>query len=192
MRHAPITADEQLTNALANLAIARGGILDEVTFAVYSDALADLEPSLVERACRQFALEPRADYESVIPSVGLIRERVTRIALAPPKALRQLPPAPGEPTYRCATCHDDPNGWIDNIACPEVSCGRHKAHAPHFFAVRCPCWLDRNADALTFSKQEALKNNKAVPADCDALAELREGRYRFAKPRAMWATPRSA
>jgi hypothetical protein len=91
-----------------------------------------------------------------------------------------------EPTYRCPICTDDPAGWIF-VRCPEVSCNRNKAHAAHTFVVRCPCWLERNSAALEQQRQDAIQTNKRVPADCEALDDLRAGRYRFAKPRQFWS-----
>jgi hypothetical protein len=91
-----------------------------------------------------------------------------------------------EPTYRCPICTDDPAGWISGLRCPDVTCGRFKAHGPHTFAVRCPCWLDRNAPALEQQRSDAIQSNRRPPAECEALDDLRAGRYRFAKPRAFW------
>lgn len=85
-----------------------------------------------------------------------------------------------EPTFACIKCWDEPNGWQQRRICNGHECERRKPHAPHTFTMRCPCWLQRNADALRLAQQDAIAKNKPVPAECRALAELMEGCYRWA------------
>jgi hypothetical protein len=85
-----------------------------------------------------------------------------------------------EPVFTCWKCWDEPAGWQRIKKCVKDDCGRHKLHAPHFFTVRCPCWLLRNQDRLRLRQGECLQKGWPVPADCVALAELVEGCYRWA------------
>ncbi len=85
-----------------------------------------------------------------------------------------------EPTYRCRQCRDEPHGWI-TLTCNgrHSECGRGKLHAAHPFAVRCQCWLRRNADALKSNAMNARAKAKPVSWDFLALDALEMGRYQF-------------
>jgi len=85
-----------------------------------------------------------------------------------------------EPTYACRQCLDDPAGWI-LLRCTGLTCERRRAHQPHVFTVRCPCWLTRNADRIRRQGETAMAENKPLPADFDALTDLTNGRYVWAK-----------
>lgn len=143
--------------AISRLAIARGATMtDERIGDVYLDALADLDPNLVRRACADLAKLPRAEFEPMMPSVGAIRVVCGDLAQtdAAEAAKRLLGPAPNrdrdEPTYYCPNCHDEPNGWrlyecrgsgplAATLDRPYSPCGRAKTHGPHSFAERCAC-----------------------------------------------------
>lgn len=89
-----------------------------------------------------------------------------------------------EPTFRCLRCFDNPAGWQRPYYCPETPCERPHAHPPHVFSARCPCWLDRQADALSAARQAALQTGRPLSADIRALDDYRAGVYRWARPRA--------
>ena len=148
---------------LTKLAIARSTEVDEAAVVVYVDALRDVDPELVVRACLSLSLEPRELYETALPSVATIRARCRDIRAEDAQQERQKrlapPPAAGseEPTYFCLLCHDDPYNWrpfwcpgtgrerVSVEARPERSvgaietCTRLKAHGPHDFVDKCTC-----------------------------------------------------
>jgi len=70
----------RITKALAKLAIARqAASFDEAAMEVYLELLGTAKPALVEAACRAFAIRPRADGETAMPSAGEIRAEVNRL-----------------------------------------------------------------------------------------------------------------
>lgn len=147
---------------VSQLALARGSRLDGPTASAYMDALGDLDPAMVERACFDLARVARRDYESAVPSAPAIRERCEQIARADAEVAAKLKllPAPKSeedaPTYFCLSCLDESSGWRTatclgagaqrqatlplRLAGPEVEpCGRTEPHGPHAFVVRCHC-----------------------------------------------------
>lgn len=145
-----------VAEALSRLSIARGGSPDARVGEVYLDALDDLDADLVRRACDALARQPRAEFESALPSVGAIRVVAAKLIAqdADAQALSMLLPAPKDeangPRYFCLDCRDEPSGWrifdcrgIGEFASIETRtwtpCGRTKEHRPHSFAERCHC-----------------------------------------------------
>jgi hypothetical protein len=153
-------AELGIGEAVARLAVARGGLIDDTTSEVYLDCLADLDPDAVGRACEDLAIEPRGAYEAVLPPVATIRARVEALAqrAALEAAAKRVLPMPqtedDEPRYFCLACRDEPHGWrifwcpgsgaLRTMARPDraqgsmVECGR-PVHAPHSYAHRCEC-----------------------------------------------------
>lgn len=142
--------------ALARLAVARGGRIDAMQSDVYLDGLLDLPPDLVQRACLDIGKRPRVEFDSILPSVGEIRAEVETVRRTDVEtdARRLLGSAPknrgDEPTFYCLDCHDEPNGWriYQCRGVGEVAkrgdgdyspCGRTKTHTPHAFAELCAC-----------------------------------------------------
>ena len=151
--------------ALARLAIARASLLDDTASEVYLEALADLEPMLVKRACSELAREDRVEYGTAMPSVGTIRSRCEAMARrdeAERKATLLLPmPKSDEDSPRvfCRDCADEPSGfrycwcqgsgdrWVSAVprlfseASVQVqNCGRTGRHDPHSYVTRCHCF----------------------------------------------------
>jgi len=178
-----LSGDMQTANALANLAIARGGTLDDPTGLVYLRQLEDLSPDFVERACLRLANEPRGAYETTMPAVGTIRAAVgvlEREARAAEQALKLLPlPAreSDEPTYFCTLCFDEPSAWrvfwcagspitahlsADAKRLPIYHCGRTKTHYAHSYTERCEC----------------LPTNPVIAAAKAAMANYRPGKQK--------------
>lgn len=138
--------------ALSYLSAARQANPDPETAGVYLTALSDVDPALLERACRELANEPRGEYGTALPDVGTIRRRCEALAVADQDRAERakLLPMPAsrrnEPTYHCLQCFDEPNGWLVRV-CPgddvgtvdEYHCGRVHTHARHTFAMRCEC-----------------------------------------------------
>jgi|SRR5215831_12049974 len=156
-------SSEIIGNALAHLAIARGSLIDDALQSrVYLEGLIDLDPHLVERACRALGLIKREPYEPVLPSVGTIRERVEIIAKEYAEQDRRALVAPmpddadNDPRswIYCRDCED--NGW-QTLWCPGThaetrakssdrnstlktrACDRPNAHPAHSYARRCDC-----------------------------------------------------
>lgn len=153
--------DMVTAEALAKLAIARGGLLDEYSAEVYLDRLDRFDPALVARACAELSDTPRAEFETTLPEVGRIIERVealarkdadeaARLRLLPSRVVRDA----DEPTFHCLACFDEPAAWRSfwcpgeprELAKPErasrfssVDCGRPKKHIGHFYVARCEC-----------------------------------------------------
>lgn len=165
--------------SLEGLALALNHGLEPEQLAVYAFALVGVPVDDLRAACLSLAKTER-----FWPKPVDIRERAARLAQekaeAAAAAWKALPPG-AEPTYRCVQCLDDPHGW-QLRRCPEARCDRHADHPPHTFVVRCPCWLDRHAARIDARRQAALQEGFRPPAECDALSDLREGRYRWAKP----------
>lgn len=179
---APIVhARPEVGDALASLAIARGTMLEDFSAVVYAEALADVEASLVQRACYQLAKLPRREYDSALPSVGAIRERCEAIARADRDAAdkARLLPAPKEHAEDdprtwvfCSTCQDEPSGWQTvwcqgagkprdtRRAAPDAMhlqpCGRRIEHPPHSFAVKCRCY-PTNPEAARKREQQRVR-----------------------------------
>jgi len=142
-----IRGDERLAAALAALAVARGALADEFALQVYLDALADLDISLLERACFALAREPRAEFESALPPVSTVRARVSqlqRVESERAQAARLLPMPPKSdedgPRYFCLDCFDESSGWRIFLCQGGQMCGRTVAHTAHPFTKRCHCW----------------------------------------------------
>ena len=158
-----IQTDALVSEALVRLAVARAALVDEVAVAVYLDALADVEPTLIVRACAELAKAEREDFESALPSVGAIRakaERIARDEAALEQAKKMLPlPKPDEdgPRFFCRDCRDESSGWRScwcqgsgllwvrdvpksYIGDEVKNCGRPSLHKPHPYVVRCSCW----------------------------------------------------
>lgn len=151
-----------IAEALARLAIARSTVLDEVTLAVYADALEDVDPALVARACAALSRERRGEFETALPDVGTIRERCESLAAEDIEAARRrmLPALPVSdddgPRYFCLSCRDESSGFrpfwcpgsgehrtLDRPARSEgsiVDCGRSHPHGSHDYVARCECW----------------------------------------------------
>ena len=135
----------RLDAALSKLATARAATVDEFTLLTYADVLADVDVSLIERACFEMAKAPRADFEAALPSAGAIRAQAEHLSSADRvrTAAAKLLPMPksedDEPRYFCSECCDEPSGWRI-LTCPLAPCGRLKAHVPHPYAVHCHCW----------------------------------------------------
>lgn len=155
-------AELGIGEALTRLAVARGGLLDDTTSEVYLDCLGDLDPMAVGLACEDLALEPRREFDPVLPPVGEIRIRAEAIARreqAEAAARKLLPmPRPDEsaPRYVCPVCRDEASGWrlfwcpgrgglrtFDrperDAELPMSECGRSATHVPHTYADRCAC-----------------------------------------------------
>jgi hypothetical protein len=62
-----------VAEALTRLAIARSVALDETTAEVYLTGLADIEPSLVVRACHELAITRVKDFDPAWPRLADIR-----------------------------------------------------------------------------------------------------------------------
>lgn len=157
------TEDLSVGDVLIRLAVARGGLLDDVMSEVYLDKLDRFDPGLVRRACDEWSEVPRDKFEPVLPPVPDLIRTIERLAHedAEASASRKLLPMPGgrdrdEPTFFCLDCHDEPNAWRvfwcqgdQSIAVAEVPpgakgvaiarCGRTHLHAPHSFADKCGC-----------------------------------------------------
>ncbi len=182
--------DEGLVTALGALVIARGAILDPGTLQIYLTHLSTEHQPSVIAACVTLAREPKGQYEAALPDVGRIlkQAKVERwnSTKPPARVAGYLPPAPGEPTYRCGKCFDDPAGFIRAQQCPIVKCDRKQDHAPHYFTVRCPCWLQRNEGALMMTKDDYERKGKRLPPDVVAVIDLLGGHYRWNKPMDLW------
>ena len=85
-----------------------------------------------------------------------------------------------EPTFRCRQCLDDPYGWIV-LECTGLTCERTGQHVAHQFAVRCPCWLKRNADAIRRTAEEAMGKGKRPTATYEHLVDVMNERYTWQK-----------
>lgn len=146
--------------ALKFLSVARQAEMDFDASGVYLIALADLDPALVMRACRELAHEPRREFEAAMPPVGTIRARVEQLAREDAKAAREarylpMPPDDDEPRYICLQCHD--GYWVTSAWCPGSGsqkaatkhprhehlsyrlCDRRKGHAAHTWTWVCSC-----------------------------------------------------
>lgn len=151
------TTVDTLTLSVSALATARRADFDDAELAVYIDLLADLDPHLVDRACRQLGKKPRERYEPAMPDVAKIRQTAEQIASDDRALLRRsrLAPGPDDRDPRthvfCRTCQD--TGW-PSLRCPGISgpdsgrddhltvklCGiTSLAHAAHTYVERCEC-----------------------------------------------------
>lgn len=158
---ASLEAEAIIGEALARLAIGRGGVVDERQGEVYLEDLADLSPTIVSRACERLRREPRQQYETALPDVGRIREVCKDIGREDAaEAVRQrLLPAPSDDdprTWRhCRVCDD--SGWeefwcVGDSSIPQPDyrlhltardCGRPREHTSHTYVQRCDC-INRN------------------------------------------------
>jgi len=177
--------DLAVGNALTECAVARGGRIDKIESQVFLRQLADLSADLIVRACHELGNEARQAFETYVPPAPVIRERCAQIQRrdAMPKPLA-LPPASSsgyEPTFACHRCLD--TTWLQPMRCPDQRrCERVKEHPAHTFTARCPCFLRRHADRLALMKQDALKDNREIPIDCEWAEQLQAGTYRWGMP----------
>lgn len=93
-----------------------------------------------------------------------------------------------EPTYTCRQCLDDAGGWI-LLNCFGHECGRAKHATPHLFAVRCPCWLRRNADVIRKNAEARMQKGQAAGWIFDDLSDLMSNRYRWGNARTVAKDP---
>ena len=157
---ATIEAEVIIGEALARLAIGRGGVVDERQTDVYLEDLADLSPDVISRACDRLRREPRETFETALPDVGTIRSMCQTVAREDQaEAVRQRllpPPSDEDPRtwVHCRVCQDC--GWEEFWCAGEGplrmahlahltarDCQRHKAHPSHTYVRRCDC-IDRN------------------------------------------------
>lgn len=153
---------EKIRKSLQNLAIARQAEFEDASQRVYLHLLEDLDPALIARACREWALKPREAFAPTMPSAADLRASVTELARqdAHEQKLRSLPPAPvsedHEPRFFCPSCRDEANGWRpfwcpgigsarsfnrpDRAIGSVVDCGRQRAHSGHDYVTKCECW----------------------------------------------------
>lgn len=89
-----------------------------------------------------------------------------------------------EQTFACVQCFDDPGGWIV-LNCRRHECGRGRPHYAHTFAVRCPCWLRRNADAIRSKAEQLMQKNQEPSQTFRDLSDLMSNRYQFANARSI-------
>lgn len=150
-------------NALKWMAIARGvGDIDGGVGVVYLQAVLDVDPAVLEAACKAIGSEPRGQHDPALPSVGDILERCREVArqdadrAARARVLPAHRPDDREPTFHCLLCYDEPNAWR-LFWCPgkgherthdkpsratgtsTYPCSRHKEHGGHTYAERCEC-----------------------------------------------------
>lgn len=157
----PIPRDVVVAEALTRCAIARGGVIDDVTLSVYMDELEDLDAGMISRVCRVLGKLERREFEAVMPSVGAIRAQCKELqAQDRMEAQRQrLLPAPSDDdprTWRhCNACDD--TGWeemwcVGDSSIPQPDyrlhltardCGRVRGHTSHTYVRRCDC-INRN------------------------------------------------
>jgi hypothetical protein len=160
--NASLTAGE----ALVRLAVARGAghLMDDTVSQVYLDALEDVDIDALRKSCRELGIEARGQYETALPSVGVIRERAEEIVRreahdAQKRLLGALPKEAKDPTFFCLACFDEPNAWriyycfgdgqsrtgevpahITSRGMALAACGRHgDNHIPHAYAEKCAC-----------------------------------------------------
>ena len=165
--------DASKMTALDRLAIARQHDFTQNQQRVYLAALDSVPAPDVAFVCAHLATLVPKTFETRMPIVGVILDGCRELAatrrreaeLSKRLAWRET----DEPTYRCPLCHDEPSGWALALQCPQTPCGRQKAHAPHSWARRCGCWLERHADTLTAGAQEAMQKGHQPSADYDAL-----------------------
>jgi hypothetical protein len=153
--------DMVMAEALSRLAIARGGLLDQFSADVYLERLERFDSRFVAAACAELSDEPRLEFETTLPEVGRIIERIKALALVEERAekARKLLPLPksedDEPRYFCVDCRDETYNWRPfwcpgtgqsrNMVRPEhvmaslVDCGRLKEHRPHDYVAKCQC-----------------------------------------------------
>jgi hypothetical protein len=81
-----------------------------------------------------------------------------------------------EPLYRCHRCKDDPAGWVV-VLCTGKTCNRRFPHPEHEQAVRCRCWLLRNADAIRLYGQKIISKGLNPPTTFQQLQDLEASRY---------------
>lgn len=152
---------------LIECAVSRGGRLDDIESEVYLDKLGDLDAALLARVLDQMALEPRKEFEPVVPSVPAIRVRCEALARqdADREAARKLLPLPASDDdprtwVHCPDCRDESSGWREAWCIGggaqadreshsphhrstrpilRTYCGRKMAHGPHSYVMRCGC-----------------------------------------------------
>lgn len=174
-----------IASALADMAIARGGLLDDFQTPVYLRALVDLDPALIARACEAIGLERREDFEPVLPPVGTIRARVEQMAqedAATAAAAKLLPPPVAEPDerpYFCLLCRDEPSAWRpyrclgwgqavaeesrDDERLTVLACARRTPHGSHTYVERCTC-ADVNPVIAAHKRRIAQHRAQQAPA----------------------------
>ena len=176
---------DDVRKALSSLALAVNHGLIEQQLKVTAYALRDVPVPVLRRACLKLAETSKFWPRPV--EIRDVCDAIRRADAEHTDRVKYLPPDVNERTFRCLKCEDEPNGWIRDVRCPDVPCDRRTDHGPHYFTARCPCWLERHAEQLRLAKQDALQKNKRIPPACLDLDELEMGRYRWAKPKEMWA-----
>lgn len=146
-----MTAEKmQIVGPLAQMAVARGGLLDETIIAVYVEDLKGCDPVAVAIACGEIRRTPRREGELAVPEVGAILERVRHVErrLATAEQQKRLQARNGQD---CSICRG--SGWMP-CQCPQMPCGKAAEHPPHPWTARCGCWLDANMALLALARRE--------------------------------------
>lgn len=162
-----------IERALVGLALAVNHTLTREQLRIYGYALRDLDPSMLRRACADFA-----GMAHFFPKPIELREAVDRLeaeraADAHTCALLPLPAgAFTDPNYVfCTDCRDEISGFrlfwcvgggelaeherpAPERELPVYYCGRKLRHGPHRYAERCHCVL---TNPVIAQKQERLR-----------------------------------
>lgn len=180
----PIEIELAVSDALIRLAVARGGTLDDTSGDVYVDELRKFDIAFVKRACERLRVQPRREFEAVLPALGTIIETINAIAReeAEKESARKLLPMPkvadeNEPRFFCLTCLD--SGW-EILWCPgygpqrlatkpdrhadipTAQCDRLRPHASHTGCVRCSCEQTNPVLARERQKQREFVERRAA------------------------------
>ena len=147
----PYTNAEMLiVGPLSQMAVGRGGMLDETQIAVYVQDLRDVDVEAFAIACAEIRRTRRKDGELAVPEVGMLIERTEAVqrrqALAARQQLLQAP---------SGGCLCRGTGWMP-CSCPEEPCGKATAHGPHEWMTRCPCWLRANRALRALARKDGL------------------------------------
>jgi hypothetical protein len=178
---------DQRIGALHRLAVATREKADPETLALYLEGSGRYATVDVVLACRR--LEGRVAWFPKLAELLSECDVVQAERWERDQASRALPAADGGPTFRCRQCLD--SGWI-SLECPEVLCSRPKAHGPHTFAVRCPCWLRSNAEKIRSASEKSRAGGRGEADLADLVAAVLNGTYRFAKHVTVQARPSRA
>jgi hypothetical protein len=148
-----VTDKLTILGAVTRLAQSKLAHMGEAELDVFVSSLIDIPAPLVVAACERLS---KADTYGM-PDAGKIRATAQQVSDRE-LSQRALPPAPGEKTYHCANCHDDPNAWlfvwcpgygelaVESDAkpltakdAPTIACHRDEHHPPHTYCERCAC-----------------------------------------------------
>jgi len=157
--------DAAVGNALLECAVARGGRIDGIESHVYLRQLSDLDAGVLTRALDALGREPRKEFETYLPPVPMIRQRVLALARADAEAeaAAKLLPLPSDPEadprtwVHCMDCRDESSGWREffchgagsqknagarpyHYRVPTYYCGKKGQHPPHPYVERCGCY----------------------------------------------------